>query len=378
MTLRHIAWFPLACLGGFGCGEGRAPVAAVDSREGPDLGSEGRLDIASPDVLDDTLTDSGDGDDTALADDADTHPAQADDADTHPDPADDADTHPDPADDADTHPDPVDTNPMEPRPDPGLAGPWQVTSGSAEVAGFEVDSYRPVTDGDVPGLVLAPGFQLDGDTLAWLGTHLASHGFFVWVPTFGDGVFGAIDHSDLADAVVAMTAELQSTPGVAADLVGVGGHSRGGKVAILAATRAPRIEAILGIDPVDAVGPGQTPSPENPSVTPELMDLIKVPLGLIGSEYGSASVLPGVAPACAPAEENYAVFAAEATATPALHTWLIPDSGHNDFADPLPFGLSLACPKGEDPAATRARTKALATAFFKRYLAGDLRYASDL
>jgi hypothetical protein len=174
-----------------------------------------------------------------------------------------------------------------------------------------------------------------------------------------------------------MVGELSGKAEVDASAIGVGGHSRGGKATILATTRDARIKATFGIDPVDAVGPGQSPSPENPSVTPELMGLVKVPLGLIGSEYGGTGTFPG-APICAPTADNYSAYATAATAASALHTWLIPKSGHNDFADPLPGLASLACVPGDDPTVTRARVKTLATAFFKRYLAGDRRYEDAL
>lgn len=237
-----------------------------------------------------------------------------------------------------------------------------------------VDSSSPDVAGPVPAVVLAPGFQLDGASFELYGAHLASHGIAVLIPTFGDSFFSPITHSTLADRFVAMIDWLAADPRFDPDRLGAAGHSRGGKVAILATTRSDAIKATFGLDPVDtAGGPGARPSPENPSVTPELMAGVRVPFAVLGSAYGGTSA-SAFAPACAPVEDNYQAYARAATAAPALYEWLAPASGHTDFADPLPFLLSLACQAGDDPAATRALAKARLVAFFKRHLEGDLRY----
>ncbi len=368
-TSRFFGWGWLVAAALYGCDDDKATSSIpLDTGNGPELGSDAEAaEDSSPSPTDSAAPD------TALPIDATV--------DTSPD-----DTAPDVSADtftADTAPDagPTDTalptDTAEPAPDPSATGPFGVNVSSTDSAGFQVDIYRPQTPGKVPAVVLAPGFLLDGPTLGWLGNHLASHGFFVQIVTFGDGAFSAINHTDLADAVVAMVGELSGKAEVDASAIGVGGHSRGGKATLLATTRDSRIKATFGLDPVDAVGPGQSPSAENPSVTPELMGLVKVPLGLVGSEYGGAGTFPG-APICAPTEDNYAAYASAATSASALHTWLIPKSGHNDFADPLGPIASLACLPGDDPAATRARVKTLATAFFKVYLAGDRRYEDAL
>ena len=67
------------------------------------------------------------------------------------------------------------------------------------------------------------------------------------------------------------------------DRLGLAGHSLRGKISKLTATEDARPNAIFGIDPVDAAGgPGSQPSEAFPSVTPELMPRITVPLGLVG------------------------------------------------------------------------------------------------
>ena len=256
--------------------------------------------------------------------------------------------------------------------DPSAPGPVPWTQEDLDVAGYDVALYVPTMSALAPAVVLAPGFQLDGSAFASYARHLASHGVAVLVPTFGDSLFSAISHSTLADAVVAMVASLAADPRFDPTRLGAGGHSRGGKVALLAATRDDRIRASFNLDPVDSVGPFSTPSAENPSVTPELMADLAIPLGLVGSTRGAEAAFPG-SPACAPASDNYAAYATAASGVPFVA--VPPASGHNDFADPLPALLRLACKGGDDPAAVRAAARTWMTAFYRVHLAGDAGYA---
>ena len=269
----------------------------------------------------------------------------------------------------------TDTTPSETTdaPDPAAIGPYAVTRETVSVAGFAAVLFVPDT-ASAPAIVLAPGFQLDGNAFEFYGAHLASHGIATLVPTFGDSLFAPLTHSALADAVVTMVTWLADDARFDATRIGAAGHSRGGKLAILATTRSGIIKATFGLDPVDtAGGPGAQPSADNPSVTPELMAAVSVPFAVLGSAYGGTPTSP-FAPACAPPEDNYRQYALAAANAPVRYEWVAPGSGHNDFADPLPFLVSLACQAGDDPAATRALAKARMTAFFKRHLEGDLRY----
>ena len=56
------------------------------------------------------------------------------------------------------------------------------------------------------------------------------------------------------------------------------------KFSLLTAANDNRVKAVFGIDPVDATGgsPGSQPSPEYPSVTPERMSDITIPIVLMG------------------------------------------------------------------------------------------------
>jgi hypothetical protein len=260
-------------------------------------------------------------------------------------------------------------------PDPRLEGPWSVTREDLDVDGFDAALFVPTSSAPVPAVVLAPGFQLDGSAFAGTARHLASHGVAVLVPTFGDTLLSPISHATLAEGVSAMIDRLASDPRFDAARLGAGGHSRGGKVALLAATSDGRIRASFNLDPVDAVGPFSAPSPANPSVTPELMAALTIPLGLVGSSRGGETAFPG-SPACAPTADNYAAYASAAPSAPFVA--VPPESGHNDFADPLPPLLRLACKAGDDPAAVRTAARGWMTAFYRLHLVGDTAYASWL
>ena len=101
------------------------------------------------------------------------------------------------------------------------------------------------------------------------------------------------------------------------------------KAALLAAIQSPRPKAICTLDPVDSLGSpfdNPAPTPENPSVTPELMGELTVPTGYVGAGMGAEGIVP-----CAPKEDNYHAYY-EAASTPA-YEWLLEDAGHGDFAE---------------------------------------------
>lgn len=274
--------------------------------------------------------------------------------------------------DAGPGPEDIPTDAGEPV-DPTAPGPLEVAQEDVEVAGFDAVLFTPVVSALSPAVVLAPGFLIDGPPYHGYARHLASHGVAVLVPTFGDNVLRPIAHSDLADAIIDMVTALAEDPRIDPGRLGAGGHSRGGKASILAATRDARIRASFNLDPVDSVGPNGNPTPKNPSVTPELMGELTIPLGLVGTTRGAISVFPGL-PECAPEAENYNAYASAASAAD-VFVGVPPLSGHNDFPDPLPLALRLACPAGDDPGEVREASRTWMTAFYRVHLAGDARYA---
>jgi len=226
-----------------------------------------------------------------------------------------------------------------------------------------------------PLIVFNHGFLLRGDLYRSYGEHLASHGFVVALPTLRMSLFKA-SHVVLAEDVRYV---LDQCLGLDADpssplyglideaSVGVSGHSLGGKLALLEATTDPRVRAVAVLDPVDVASPGTPSTPESPSVAPELMSEIVVPLLFVGAELGDETVL--FTP-CAPTGENYQAFF-EAASSPAIEVTQL-GVGHGQYVDPGAGLLLAACASGPVPSdEVRAASAAYLTAFFLGHLAGD-------
>jgi len=132
--------------------------------------------------------------------------------------------------------------------------------------------------------------------------------------------------------------------------------------------------ALFAVDPVDAAG-GPLPSnpADFPSVTPELMGQITVPLVLLG-ETVNATCTGFMCQACAPAADNFQQYFAHAEG-PALEVEVV-GANHMSFIDNPDCGLTCSvCPKGSDnPATTRMLTKKYMTAFFLLELYDDVKY----
>jgi len=121
----------------------------------------------------------------------------------------------------------------------------------------------------------------------------------------------------------------------------LGGHSRGGLVAWLAAPSIEPLGLVL-VDPVSGGG-GPRAAPEPPS-----RRTLHCPCLVIGCAIGGA---------CAPAGRNHAEFARVATGCTHL---VVPDCGHADMLDGIDARLGRrACGHGRDPAAARAAISAL-------------------
>jgi dienelactone hydrolase len=226
-----------------------------------------------------------------------------------------------------------------------------------------------------PLIVFNHGFLLRGDLYRSYGEHLASHGFVVALPTLRMSLFKA-SHVVLAEDV---RYALDQCLGLDADpssplyglidetAVGASGHSLGGKLSLLEAVDDPRVRAIAVLDPVDVAGPGASSTPESPSVAPEMMSAISIPLLLVGAELGADEVF---FTSCAPAGENYQAFFAAAN-PPATEVTQI-GVGHGQYVDPGAGFVLALCAKGTVPDdAVRAASVAYLTAFFLGHLAGD-------
>ena len=248
---------------------------------------------------------------------------------------------------------------------------------------MDVRIYLPsdLAAGPFPLVVLSHGFQLNGEGYNVLGDRLASHGFVVVSPSYGDSLFNALSHTALAQIVVATidwAAAENARSGSALfghldlDNIGVTGHSRGGKQSIYAAILDPRIKAVFGIDPVDSGPPfGGNDPVAYPSLTPERMGELTVPFAAVGAGRGGETTFGGFGPACAPAADNYQAYF-DAAGAPAFE-YLVGDAGHLDFVDDCGF-LCTTCGQGSDASVGRNFAAQTAVAFFKVFLAADESY----
>ena len=188
----------------------------------------------------------------------------------------------------------------------------------------KVSVFEPRRSGALPMVIVSPGFQLKRDFYRSYAEHLASWGFLVVTQTYDGSVSGLFnsDHAKIAEDTLALIDTL-ATDGllnlnVNREAVALVGHSLGGKISILAGVLEPEIAAVVGLDPVDA---------NTPSVTPELIPSLAAPLLLLGETLDSRGLLQ----ACAPADNNFEQYFADAPSGTVLLD--IQGAGHMQFHD---------------------------------------------
>lgn len=257
-----------------------------------------------------------------------------------------------------------------------LSGQTQNESGLGSV---NLSIYQPVTTSTRPVLILSPGFMLSPTDFASYGSHFASWGYVTLLVALPGNMLNPTDHATLAltlsdvidwiQAQVDNSSSVLDTP-IELTQIGLIGHSMGGKISLLTAANDDRVKAVFGIDPVDATGgtPGSQPSPEYPSVTPERMSDITIPIVLMGETTNSEGGL--FTPACAPADNNFEQYYLHATG-PALVIDVLA-ANHMSFLDNPACLSCLACPSGtDDPAQTKRLTQGFAISFFESVLQGN-------
>ncbi len=264
--------------------------------------------------------------------------------------------------------------------DPDLPGDHTWTSATTEIVvegqALPTTVYVPDGDGPFPVLAFVHGFQLTPANYASYGAHFASWGYVVVMPELPGAPFDAPTYVESRDWFIGVLDWIEGEGNAASgplagradvSLLAVGGHSRGGKVALLTAVSDPRPSVVLGIDPIDTYGgPGASASPQNPSVTPELMPMIDARLMLIGETTNA--VAGSFGSACAPAENNFAQYFMHAT-SPAMELEFV-GANHMSFLDSPNCGLPCAaCPAGTDvPSMTLLMTRGYGVAFLQAYL----------
>ncbi|MCA9610810.1 MAG: hypothetical protein KC619_34680 [Myxococcales bacterium] len=271
--------------------------------------------------------------------------------------------------------------------DPGEATGATVTTTSHSLSRpsttIPLTIYLPADPSPAPVIVFHHGFQLSPDDYASYGEHLASWGYVVVMPQMPGGLIGGPNHRELGehlgailDWVAAGGDEIAGR--VDATRIALAGHSLGGKISLLRASSDSRVRAVFGVDPVDSgAGPLGGSAADYPSVTPELMGSITVPIVLLGETTNGSCTGFGCMP-CAPADQNFHQYFTNA-ASPALEID-VQGANHMSFLDDPACGFTCSvCSAGsDDTAVTRRLTRRSMTAFFQVILRGDDRYRTYL
>ncbi len=257
--------------------------------------------------------------------------------------------------------------------DPNLPGPYSFTTldGTADVAetdhSFGVKAFYPTSgpsSGPYPLVVIGHGFQLPASQYEGYAERLATFGYVAVTADFPAGFIGN-SHVDNANDMIGVIDWAAADPTLASlvdtGLVGMTGHSLGGKVSLLAATYDSRIKAVLALDPVDgAMGC----SPEDCPDTSELMPELNIPTGILGETLDSTGFQ-----ACAPALDNFQTFYAGAT-SPSFQVDVL-GASHMSFLDDL-ASCGFTCSFCATPTLANSVVTALAysyeAAFFERHL----------
>jgi chlorophyllase len=229
--------------------------------------------------------------------------------------------------------------------------------------------HTPTAAGDYPVVVLQHGFLARNSDYDEILAHLASHGFIVVAPQMYEPGLGPLtgqpstsQEAEWAGQVLDwLSTRLASLVGVSArtDLLGLVGHSRGSRVALLALlSNSSRAKAVVLMDPAD-----RDPSPFG--------DQTRILDGPFELNLPSLIIGAGVSGNCAPPGENHEQFY-DAVAAPAWHV-VATDYGHVDMLDEDAAEANTAfCGSGQANREPMRRLVAgLLTAFFRGTLQGE-------
>ncbi|MBK8254215.1 MAG: hypothetical protein IPK82_16300 [Polyangiaceae bacterium] len=268
--------------------------------------------------------------------------------------------------------------------DPSKDGPYQVKTvdDSVTVGDHQVPIHcvYPVdgpTSGPYPVVVVGHGFQLPPSQYYKYLDRLATFGYVALTADFPTSFFGPDNPANAADMSAGLDWAESKLPGIAnADLAGMTGHSLGGKVALLAATKDARVKASIVLDPVDGGGgPGGGCNPPGCVDVSALMPQLNIPTGFLGE---TTDAMGGFQP-CAPAAENYTTFYAGAN-SPSF-TVTIKGANHMSFLDDVAscgFTCNFCNMATLDNATVNGMSRAYVVAFYERYLRNNAGYDTYL
>ena len=148
-------------------------------------------------------------------------------------------------------------------------------------------------------------------------------------------------------------------------LVGATGHSLGGKVALLAATKDARVKASITLDPIDGNG----------VAVAALLPSLHIPTAFLGETTDAT----GSFQACAPAASNFTTFYAKAN-SPSLEVTVL-GANHMSFLDDVNqcgFTCSFCNAATAANADVNGLAKAYLVAFYERHLRANTGYDAFL
>lgn len=194
----------------------------------------------------------------------------------------------------------------------------------------------------LPLVVFAHGFQIDEGWYAATQAHLAKFGYVVASVDY-DGSLIDQDHHAPVDAMVkAMDMLTTSPPPEIGNIVDpqrivAAGHSLGGKGAIWTSIEDARVRAVVALDAVDDdPSPFPNPSAKRPSLAPEEMGGVQVPVLFLGAQLSPTGNQP-----CAPLASNVCRFHESMPA--GVPSWIavVERFGHMQFIDD--YGCIVVC-----------------------------------
>ncbi|MDC3954934.1 dienelactone hydrolase family protein [Polyangium jinanense] len=258
---------------------------------------------------------------------------------------------------------------------------WKASTGDTVPMHAAYPTAGP-SSGPYPVVVVAHGFQIAASQYHGYLKRLASFGYVAVTPDYPTSLAGT-DNTKATQNIISGLDWVESKPELKGDtkLAGATGHSLGGKLAVYAAKLDERFKATIVLDPVD--GAPSNPLQPNPTCNaPACIDVsaelpIEKPTGFLGETLDSMT--GGFQPACAPAAENFITFYAKAIAPSIAVT--INGANHVGFVDNTQtcgFACSACKMPTLDNATVNALSRAYVTAFYERYLRGNIAYNAYL